>query len=95
MAIRPAVPAGFLPGLPDHSQFTTQAANLWAIKQRLYQMLLLKLDYQPSGVHLIVGFPIQICHLTRASRSRVSKEAQRLGIVPQKITSTMVSRFIY
>lgn len=74
----------FFPDLPDRSRFTTQAANLWAIKQLLHQTLLLQLDYQPNGIHLIDGFPIQVCHLTRASRSRVFKEDSEFGYCASK-----------
>ena len=74
----------FFPNLPDRSRFTTQAANLWTIKQLLHQALLLKLGHQSNGTHLIDGFPIQVCHLTRANKSRVFKEDSAFGYCASK-----------
>jgi len=74
----------FFPHLPDRSRFTTQAANLWAIKQQLHQAMLVKLGHQPHGVHLVDGFPIQVCHLTRAHKSRVFRGAAAFGYCASK-----------
>lgn len=56
----------WFPGLGSASNFAKQAADLDPVKQAL-----LGQSFTPSDdVHLIDGFPVAICHVARAHRSR-------------------------
>ena len=63
--------AAWFPGLGDRSTFVRQAANLWWVKQQLQQRLVADLGARTTDCHLIDGFPITVCKLVRAPRSRV------------------------
>ncbi len=63
----------FFPSLPDRSQFVRQGANLWRVKQRLQAALLQLLGADCSSLHIIDGFPIEVCVRTQATRSRCFK----------------------
>jgi len=67
------------PNLPHRSQFVRQAANLWAVKQQLHQHLVKELGADTSGIHLVDGFPMEVCVRTRAYRSKVYKEQADYG----------------
>lgn len=62
----------FFPTLPSRSQFVRQAANLWAIKQRLHARLSKILHPSASAnVHVVDAFPIRVCRVARAKRCRL------------------------
>ena len=63
----------FFPTLPDRSQFVRQGANLWRVKQLLHKKLVQMLGTDSSELHIIDGFPIDVCVRTRAPRSRCFK----------------------
>lgn len=63
--------AAWFPGWGDRSTFVRQAANLWWVKQQLQQRLVADLGARTTDCHLIDGFPITVCKLVRAPRSRV------------------------
>jgi hypothetical protein len=63
--------ATWFPGLGDRSTFVRQAANLWRVKQRLHEQWVVELGARTADCHLIDGFPITVCKLARAPRSRV------------------------
>ena len=54
------------PKLPDPSQFVRQTANLWVVKQQL-------LGADTADIHLVDGFPMDVCVTTRAKNSTVYK----------------------
>lgn len=56
----------WFPGLGSRSQFAKQAANLWAVKQRLHQLLMAQLGSVKDPVHLVDGFPLPVSHFKRA-----------------------------
>ncbi len=60
----------FFPKLPSRSQFVRQAANLWRIKQVLQRTLAEKLGAFSARTHIIDGFPVRVCRLSRAGRCR-------------------------
>ena len=63
--------ATWFPGLGDRSTFVRQAANLWRVKQRLHEQLVVELGARTADCHIIDGFPITVCKLARAPRRRV------------------------
>ena len=63
--------AAWFPGLGDRSTFVRQAAHLWWVKQPLPHRLVADLGARTMDCHLIDGFPITVCKLVRAPRSRV------------------------
>jgi Transposase DDE domain len=58
--------------------FTRQAANLWAVKQRLWQHLLTQVCFDPQ-VSLVDSVPIPICRFARAYRCRRLRELAAWG----------------
>ncbi len=58
--------------------FTREAANLWAVKQRLYQRLLRRIACDPT-LWIIDSFPMPVCRLARAYRCRVLAEKATYG----------------
>ena len=62
---------GWFPGLGGRTACSRQAANLWRVKQRLHERLVAELGADTADGHIIDGFPIPVCQLVRAPRSRV------------------------
>jgi len=58
--------------------FVRQAANLWALKERLWQELLGRIGFDPQ-VSLIDSFPVPVCRFARAYRCRVLAEESAFG----------------
>ncbi len=50
--------------------FVRQAANLWALKYRLWQAMLGRLDFDPL-ISLVDSFPVPVCRFARAPRSKL------------------------
>jgi hypothetical protein len=61
----------WFPGLGSRTTFVQQAANLWAVKQVLHQHLARQLGARSDSIHLLDGFPMPVCVITRAPRCRV------------------------
>lgn len=61
----------FFPALRrvHRTTFVRQAANLWAIKARLWQRLLPRLPLDPF-INIVDSFPIPVCQFARAKRCR-------------------------
>ncbi len=59
----------FFPGLRgvDRTTFVRQAANLWWVKERLWQQLLGSIRYDPTFA-LVDSFPLPVCQFARAYR---------------------------
>lgn len=49
--------------------FARQAANLWAVKERLWQRIVQKVPHEPDFA-LIDSFPLPVCQFARAHRCR-------------------------
>ena len=58
--------------------FARQAANLWVIKQRLYQHLLTQVHHDPA-ITLIDSVAVPICRFARAYRCRRLRELAAWG----------------
>jgi hypothetical protein len=65
-------------GRVHRTTFVRQAANLWAVKQRLYQHLLGQVEYDPA-VSLVDSVAIPICRFARAYRCRRLRELAAWG----------------
>lgn len=74
----------WFPGLGDRSTFVRQAASLWRVKQLLHERLVAQLGARAANGHIIDGFPIAVCKLARAARSRVLKAAADYGYCAAK-----------
>jgi len=61
----------WFPELGDRTTFVRQAANLWRLKQVFQERLVTELGARTADCHIIDGFPIAVCKLARAPRSRV------------------------
>lgn len=58
--------------------FARQAANLWKVKEQLWQYLLSQIDYDPY-VSLVDSFPVPVCRFARAYRCRVFRAEAAYG----------------
>lgn len=76
--------AAWFPGLGERTTFLRQAANLWWVKQQLQDRLVTALGAGIADCHIIDGFPITVCKLARASRSRVLKTEAEYGYCAAK-----------
>ena len=72
------------PKLPHRTQFVRQAANLWAVKQQLHQHLVKVLGADTADIHLVDGFPMEVCVKTRANRSKVFNGLASYGYCASK-----------
>jgi IS5 family transposase len=70
----------WFPGLGSASNLAKQCANLYPVKQAL-----LAESFAPcDNVHLIDGFPVPVCHVTRAPRSRAYRGEATYGYCASK-----------
>jgi Transposase DDE domain len=72
--------ADWFPGLRQihRTSFVRQAANLWAVKQRLHQHLLTQVEFDPQ-VCLVDSVAVPICRFARAYRCRRLRELAAWG----------------
>lgn len=61
----------WFPQLGCRTTFVRQAANLWRVKERIWQTLSRQMGATGDDVHLIDGFPLPVCHFRRAHFSRL------------------------
>jgi hypothetical protein len=61
----------FFPGMArvHRTTFTRQAANLWRVKEQIWQRLLEQVSYDPI-LGIVDSFPIPVCQFARAYRCR-------------------------
>ena len=76
--------ASWFPKLGSRSQFAKQAMNLWAVKQRIEQLLKQRLGTLRDPVHLVDGFPLPISHFKRASSCQRFLECADYGYCASK-----------
>ena len=64
--------ADLFPALPTvhRTTFTRQAANLWRIKEQIWQLVLAQVPHDPV-VSLVDSFPVPVCRFARAYRCRL------------------------
>ena len=72
--------AHFFPALRrvHRTTFTRQAANLWRVKERLWQQFLHGLEVD-RAISLIDSFPVPVCRFARATRCRRLREVAAYG----------------
>lgn len=70
----------WFPGLGSYPAFAKQCANLAHLKQRIFAHLFMPRD----DVHITDGVPMPICHLARASRSKLFKGDAAFGFCAAK-----------
>jgi hypothetical protein len=70
----------WFPGLRKihRTTFVRQAANLWRIKQKLWEHVLTMIDFDPY-ISIIDSFPLPICRFARACRCRRLREVSAYG----------------
>ncbi len=63
--------ADWFPGLRQitHTTFTRQAANLWKVKQELWQAMTQHIPHDPF-LSIIDSFPVSVCRFARATYYR-------------------------
>jgi len=65
-------------GTVHRTTFVRQSANLWRVKERLWQLVLGNLDFDPE-VSLIDSFPVSVCRFARANRCRRLRQISAYG----------------
>lgn len=72
--------ADWFPGLRKitRTTFTRQAANLWKIKQELWQILSQRIHHDPY-ISIVDSFPVPVCRFARAPRCRSFGEVAAFG----------------
>ena len=72
------------PNIPARTKLASQGANLWAVKQELMERLVQMLGANQDDVHLIDGFPIEICARVRAPRRKIFNDEVDYGYCASK-----------
>ncbi|TAL44073.1 MAG: IS982 family transposase [Methylovulum sp.] len=60
----------WFPNLGSRSSFVKQSANLWALKELIQNHLARQMGALNDPVHLVDGFPMPVCKITRVAQSR-------------------------
>lgn len=72
------------PVIVSRSNWTRQAANLWVVVQDLHLALADELGALKDDLHIVDGFPMRTCIVTRAPRSRLFKGTASWGYCASK-----------
>ena len=72
------------PDLSSRSKFANQSANLWKVRQEIQQRLIQLMHADNADIHLIDGFPIDVCLRTRARNSKIFKGEAAHGYCASK-----------
>jgi hypothetical protein len=72
--------ANWFPGIRQvhRTTFVRQAANLWAVKQSLWEHVLSRIELD-SELSIIDSFPVPLCRFARANRCKLMPEAAAYG----------------
>jgi hypothetical protein len=72
--------ADWFPGLRQitRTTFTRQAANLWKVKQELWQVVAQNIPHDPY-ISIVDSFPVPVCRFARAPRCRSFGEVAAFG----------------
>ena len=65
-------------GRVHRTTFIRQAANLWKIKEGLWQHILQRINYDPT-LAIVDSFPLPVCQFARAYRCRRFKGSAAFG----------------
>lgn len=70
----------FFPALAEmhRTSFVRQSANLWQVKQVLWQRMLSGMEFD-AQVSIIDSFPLEVCRFARANRCRRLREISAYG----------------
>lgn len=68
----------------SRSHFAKQASNLYGIKQFIHKRLISKLGANDETIHIVDGFPVELCHSKRAKRCQRLKEFANYGYCASK-----------
>jgi hypothetical protein len=60
----------WFPCLGSRANFVKQSANLWQIKEQMMKRLARQMGSYDDRIHIIDGFPMPVCQITRAAKSR-------------------------
>lgn len=63
----------WFPNLGSRANFVKQSANLWKVKQLIHEQLVEKMNALHDVLHLVDGFPMPVCKITRAKGSHCFK----------------------
>jgi hypothetical protein len=74
----------WFPNLGSRANFVKQSANIWQLKQRVQYYLVEKMNAHNTPVHLVDGFPMPVCKITRAARSHCFKGEAGYGYCAAK-----------
>lgn len=72
------------PNIPYRTTLASQGANLWVAKQKITERLVRILGADLDDVHLVDGFPIEICGRCRATRRRIFNDEVSYGYCASK-----------
>jgi hypothetical protein len=62
----------------QRTTFTRQAANLWKVKERIWQELLRQMPFDRQ-ISIVDSFPVPVCRFARANRCRRLREQAAFG----------------
>jgi hypothetical protein len=60
----------WFPNLGSRANFAKQSANLHLVKEQILRQLIEKMGASNDNIHIVDGFPMPVCKITRAARSR-------------------------
>ena len=62
----------------DRTTFTRQAANLWRVKQQLWQQVVQMIACDPQ-ISIVDSFPVPVCRFARSHFSRLFRDVAAYG----------------
>lgn len=60
----------WFPTLGSRSNFVKQSANLWVLKEQVQQYLADSMKAIEDSIHMVDGFPLPVCKISRAATSQ-------------------------
>jgi len=68
----------WFPNLGSRSNFVKQSANLYLLKQEMLKYFSEQLGASEDEIHMVDGFPIPVCKITRSAKSKSFKGEGKL-----------------
>jgi hypothetical protein len=59
----------WFPSLGSRANFAKQSANLYLVKEQILRHLIEKMGASNDNIHIVDGFPMPVCKITRAAQS--------------------------
>lgn len=72
------------PRLGSRSNYVKQSASLWNFKQKIQEKLSKSMGSFLDPLHMADGFPIHVCHFSRANSSSLFKDSATYGYCAAK-----------